>query len=140
KGGSAMYDVAVVGGGIAGMATAARLQARGLATVVLEAHGQPGGCAGFFRRRGFALDVGGPPLVDFCPRGGGGAPPVPGRGGAAAGRSAAGLCRLAARSNRDAVSRRGCVAARAASGTRRHAGASAVLAMDGSPHRCLLDR
>jgi phytoene dehydrogenase-like protein len=34
-----MYDVAVIGGGMAGMATAARLQARGLSTLVLEAHG-----------------------------------------------------------------------------------------------------
>src|SRR5438105_6445185 len=67
-----MYDVAIVGGGIAGMATAARLQARGLATVVLEAHGQPGGCAGFFRRRGFAFDVGATTLVDFEPGGVGG--------------------------------------------------------------------
>ena len=45
-----MHDVAVIGGGIAGMATAARLQARGLSTIVFEAHGQPGGCAGFYRR------------------------------------------------------------------------------------------
>ncbi len=67
-----MFDVAVVGGGIAGMATAARLQARGLTTVVLEAHGQPGGCAGFFRRRGFAFDVGATTLVDFGPGGVGG--------------------------------------------------------------------
>jgi phytoene dehydrogenase-like protein len=41
-----MYDVAVIGAGVAGMATAARLQARGLSTVVLEARGQPGGCEG----------------------------------------------------------------------------------------------
>jgi C-3',4' desaturase CrtD len=68
-----MFDVAVVGGGIAGMATAARLQARGLRTIVLEAHGQPGGCAGFFRRRGFAFDVGATTLVDFGPGGVGGA-------------------------------------------------------------------
>ena len=67
-----MYDVAIIGGGIAGMAVAARLQARGLATVVLEAHGQPGGCAGFFRRRGFAFDVGATTLVDFEPGGVGG--------------------------------------------------------------------
>jgi len=70
--GGGMYDVAVVGGGIAGMATAARLQRRGLSTVVLEAHGQPGGCAGFFRRRGFAFDVGATTLVDFGPGGVGG--------------------------------------------------------------------
>src|SRR5947209_694361 len=66
------YDVAVVGAGIAGMATAARLQARGLTTVVLEAHGLPGGCAGFYRRRGFSFDVGATTLVDFEPGGVGG--------------------------------------------------------------------
>src|SRR4051794_4816671 len=67
-----MYDVVIVGAGIAGMATAVRLQAQGLTTVVCEAHGQPGGCAGFFRRRGFAFDVGATTLVDFEPGGVGG--------------------------------------------------------------------
>ncbi len=60
-----MYDVAIIGAGMAGMATAARLQARELSTIVLEAHGQPGGCAGFFRRKGFSFDVGATTLVDF---------------------------------------------------------------------------
>jgi phytoene dehydrogenase-like protein len=64
-----MYDVAVLGGGLSGMATAARLQAAGLATVVLESHGQPGGCAGFFRRKGFAFDVGRPRSSIFLPGG-----------------------------------------------------------------------
>jgi hypothetical protein len=45
-----MYDVAI-GGGIAGMATAARLQARRLPTIAFEAHSQPGGCV-FFRHPG----------------------------------------------------------------------------------------
>ncbi|QSQ18638.1 FAD-dependent oxidoreductase [Pyxidicoccus parkwayensis] len=67
-----MFDVAVIGAGMAGMATAARLQARGLRTIVFEAHGQPGGCAGFFRQRGFAFDVGATTLVDFEPGGVGG--------------------------------------------------------------------
>src|ERR1700693_3376726 len=67
-----MYDVAIVGGGMAGMATALRLQARAASTVVLEGHGQPGGCAGFFRRRGFSFDVGATTLVDFEPGGVGG--------------------------------------------------------------------
>lgn len=67
-----MYNVAIVGGGIAGMATAARLQAQGLTTIVFEAHGQPGGCAGYFRRRGFSFDVGATTLVDFEPGGVGG--------------------------------------------------------------------
>src|SRR5260221_11303720 len=64
-----MYDVALIGAGIAGMATAARLQAQGLSTITFEAHGQPGGCAGFYRRRGFAFDVGATTLVDFDPGG-----------------------------------------------------------------------
>src|SRR4029450_2270722 len=67
-----MFDVAAIGGGIAGMAPAVRLQAGGLSTVVFEAHGQPGGCAGFFRRRGFSFDVGATTLVDFGPGGVGG--------------------------------------------------------------------
>lgn len=69
---SGRYDVAIVGAGIAGMATAARLQARGLRTIVLEAHGLPGGCAGYYRRRGFSFDVGATTLVDFEPGGVGG--------------------------------------------------------------------
>ncbi len=67
-----MYDVAIIGAGIAGMATAVRCQAAGLSTIVLEAHGQPGGCAGYFRRKGFAFDVGATTLVDFEPGGIGG--------------------------------------------------------------------
>ena len=67
-----MKDVAVIGAGIAGMATAARLQAQGLSTIVFEAHGQPGGCAGFYRRKGFSFDVGATTLVDFEPGGVGG--------------------------------------------------------------------
>src|SRR5919106_15415 len=65
-------DVAVLGGGMAGMATALRLQARGLSTVVVEAHGHVGGCAGYYRRRGFSFDVGATTLVDFEPGGVGG--------------------------------------------------------------------
>ncbi len=67
-----MKDVAVIGAGIAGMAVATRLQAQGLSTIVFEAHGQPGGCAGFYRRKGFAFDVGATTLVDFEPGGVGG--------------------------------------------------------------------
>jgi C-3',4' desaturase CrtD len=77
-------DVIVIGAGISGMAVAARLQARGLSTLVLEAHSRAGGCAGYFRRRGFAFDVGATTLVDFGPGGAGdqllqeiGLPPFP---------------------------------------------------------------
>jgi C-3',4' desaturase CrtD len=61
--------VAVLGGGMAGMATALRLQAAGLSTVVIEAHGHVGGCAGYFRHKGFSFDVGATTLVDFEPGG-----------------------------------------------------------------------
>jgi C-3',4' desaturase CrtD len=62
-------EVAVLGGGMAGMATALRLQAAGLSTVVIEAHGHAGGCAGYYRQRGFSFDVGATTLVDFEPGG-----------------------------------------------------------------------
>ncbi|ADP78528.1 phytoene desaturase family protein [Pseudofrankia inefficax] len=67
--GTGPFDVAVIGGGPAGMATALRLQAAGVSTVVLEAHGHVGGCAGYYRRRGFSFDVGATTLVDFAPGG-----------------------------------------------------------------------
>ena len=63
------FDVGIIGGGIAGMATAARLQAKGLKTIVFEAHATVGGCAGYFRKKGFAFDVGATTLVDFQPGG-----------------------------------------------------------------------
>jgi C-3',4' desaturase CrtD len=62
-------DVAVLGAGMAGMASALRLQAAGLSTVVFEAHGHVGGCAGYFRHKGFSFDVGATTLVDFEPGG-----------------------------------------------------------------------
>src|SRR5215218_6133105 len=65
----ARCDVAVLGGGLAGMATALRLQAAGLSTAVYEAHGHVGGCAGYWRHRGFSFDVGATTLVDFEPGG-----------------------------------------------------------------------
>ncbi|RFS82546.1 amine oxidase [Actinomadura spongiicola] len=81
----ASCDVAVLGGGLAGMATAARLQAAGVSTIVIEAHGHVGGCAGYYRRRGFSFDVGATTMVDFEPGGVGaelldsiGMDPVPG--------------------------------------------------------------
>lgn len=63
------FDVAIVGAGLAGMATALRLQAAGLSTVIFEAHGHAGGCAGYWRHKGFSFDVGATTLVDFEPGG-----------------------------------------------------------------------
>ncbi|WP_027345609.1 phytoene desaturase family protein [Hamadaea tsunoensis] len=65
----ACAEVAVIGGGLAGVATALRLQAAGLSTVVVEAHGHLGGCAGYWRHKGFSFDVGATTLVDFEPGG-----------------------------------------------------------------------
>lgn len=79
------FDVAVIGGGLAGMATALRLQAAGRSTVIFEAHGHLGGCAGYWRHKGFSFDVGATTLVDFEPGGVGaelldsvGMPPIQG--------------------------------------------------------------
>lgn len=66
------YDIAIVGGGISGFTTALRLQKKGFNTVVFEAHGQIGGCAGFFTKKGFSFDVGATTLVDFVEHGVGG--------------------------------------------------------------------
>lgn len=54
------------------MATAARLAIRGRKVAVFESHRTVGGCAGYFRRRGFAFDVGCTTLVDYRPDGVGG--------------------------------------------------------------------
>jgi len=66
------YDIAIFGGGISGFSTALRLQSKGFKTIVFEAHGQLGGCAGFFSKKGFSFDVGATTLVDFVDGGVGG--------------------------------------------------------------------
>ncbi len=54
------------------MATAARLAVRGKQVTVFEAHRTVGGCSGYYRRQGFAFDVGSTTLVDYSPSGVGG--------------------------------------------------------------------
>lgn len=66
------YDIAIFGGGISGFSAALRLQNKGLKTIVFESHGQLGGCAGFFTKKGFSFDVGATTLVDFIEGGVGG--------------------------------------------------------------------
>ena len=61
----ATFDVIIVGAGMSGLATAARLQARGLSTLVLEVHNVPGGCSGYYKKNGFMFDVGATTLVNF---------------------------------------------------------------------------
>jgi hypothetical protein len=59
------YDVAVIGGGISGASVAARLQALGHSTCILESHSVLGGCAGYYEKAGFSFDVGATTFVDF---------------------------------------------------------------------------
>ena len=67
-----MYNVAIVGGGLSGLATALLLQSKGLSTLLLESHSRLGGCAGFYPRNGFSFDIGATTLVDFHEEGLGG--------------------------------------------------------------------
>ena len=59
----------VIGGGIAGLTAAALLSKEGLAVTLLEAHHQPGGCAGTFRRGPWTFDVGATQVAGLEPGG-----------------------------------------------------------------------
>ncbi len=51
-------EVIVIGAGIGGLATAARLVRHGVRVLVLEQHTVPGGSASYFTRAGYRFDVG----------------------------------------------------------------------------------
>ena len=51
-------EVLVVGGGIAGLPSAAILSKQGLSVTLIESHSQSGGCAGTFKRKNYIFDVG----------------------------------------------------------------------------------
>lgn len=53
-----MTDVVVIGGGVGGLTTAARLARAGLKVTVLEAHIYPGGCAGTFYHQKYHFEAG----------------------------------------------------------------------------------
>jgi protoporphyrinogen/coproporphyrinogen III oxidase len=65
------FQVAVVGGGISGLACAYRLRAHGIPTVLLEASAHPGGVIGSLERNGFLFEcgpqsfLGTPPVIDL---------------------------------------------------------------------------
>jgi C-3',4' desaturase CrtD len=61
------FDYVVIGAGYGGLAAAALLQKRGHATLLLEGHATLGGCASFFRRKGFTFDVGATTLSGLRP-------------------------------------------------------------------------
>lgn len=62
-------DVAVIGGGIAGLTAAALLARQGLDVDLLEAHHQSGGCSGTFRRGAWVFDVGATQVAGLEPGG-----------------------------------------------------------------------
>ncbi len=64
-----VLDVAVIGGGIAGLTAAALLAREGLSVQLLEAHSQSGGCAGTFRRGPYVFDVGATQVAGLEPGG-----------------------------------------------------------------------
>lgn len=53
-----VYDAVVIGGGMGGLTTAAKLAEAGCSVIVLEKYIIPGGSAGHFSKDGFLFDVG----------------------------------------------------------------------------------
>ena len=53
-----MNPIVIVGAGIGGLVTGARLAREGAPVIVLEAHIYPGGCAGTFYHQGYRFDAG----------------------------------------------------------------------------------
>jgi C-3',4' desaturase CrtD len=64
-----MTRVVVVGAGVGGLTTAARLSRAGLDVTVLEAHVYAGGCAGTFFHQGYRFDAGATLAAGFYPGG-----------------------------------------------------------------------
>ncbi len=62
-------SVIVIGGGISGLTAAALLARQGVTVTLLEAHHQPGGCAGTFRRGPWVFDVGATQVAGLEPGG-----------------------------------------------------------------------
>jgi all-trans-retinol 13,14-reductase len=52
------YDVIIIGAGLGGLTSGAKLAREGKKVLLIEQHSQPGGCATTFRRRDFTLEVG----------------------------------------------------------------------------------
>ncbi|MBS0283562.1 MAG: NAD(P)-binding protein, partial [Proteobacteria bacterium] len=59
-----MTTAVVIGAGLGGLALAIRLQAAGVATTIVEARDQPGGCAGFRQCDGYTFDTGPTAITD----------------------------------------------------------------------------
>ncbi len=61
------YDLAVVGGGMGGLALGALAVRRGMRVALLESHATLGGCAGYFGRGPYHFDVGATALMGLGP-------------------------------------------------------------------------
>lgn len=60
-----VFDVCVIGSGIAGLTAAALLQHDGARVLLLEAHDKPGGCAGYFGLGDFTFSAGATVALGF---------------------------------------------------------------------------
>jgi phytoene desaturase len=61
------HNACVIGAGLAGMAAAIRLQAGGIATTLVEARSEPGGCLRRWHKHGFTFEEGPSLLADPAP-------------------------------------------------------------------------
>lgn len=52
------YDVIIIGGGLGGLTSGAKLAKEGKKVLLLEQHDRPGGCATTFTRKDFTMEVG----------------------------------------------------------------------------------
>jgi phytoene dehydrogenase-like protein len=52
------YDVIIIGSGLAGLAAGARLSKEGKIVLLIEQHKRVGGCATYFKRKGYRFEVG----------------------------------------------------------------------------------
>jgi prolycopene isomerase len=64
-----LYDAVVVGGGMGGLTTAAKLVEKGAKVLVLEKYLVPGGSAAHFKREGYTFDVGSSMMFGFGDQG-----------------------------------------------------------------------
>ncbi len=61
------YDIVVIGAGFAGLTFAATMAQEGRRVAVLESHSLIGGCASYFKRKGFHFEVGATTLSGLAP-------------------------------------------------------------------------
>ncbi|HDR67757.1 MAG TPA: NAD(P)/FAD-dependent oxidoreductase [Bacteroidaceae bacterium] len=52
------YDIIIIGGGLGGLTSGAKLAKEGKRILLLEQHDRPGGCATTFKRKHFTMEVG----------------------------------------------------------------------------------